>query len=137
MELKEKDYLIGIWWFPLPNNEGDVMGSVVKKHETGKWHLEYRFRYHKDDKVFDSEDRKSWYDATMDGNTPEKVVFESTDKLFNIFAMKAGSIIDYFDVRGDVTVFMQKTQQSPPPWMHTKSMSEQEFKEAYPDSKLA
>ncbi len=131
MELGEKDYLIGIWWYPLPDNTGDVMGSVVKKHGSNKWHLEYRFRYHADDKVFDSEDKKNWHDATLDASVPEEKVFKDVDFAFTQMAMKAGAIVDYFNVRGDVEVFMQKVQQQPPPWMHMKTVTEEEFNKQY------
>jgi hypothetical protein len=52
--------------------DSDWMGSAWHG-EDDELHLSYRFRYYEDNKSFDSEDRKVWYDMTIHGDTPEAV----------------------------------------------------------------
>ncbi len=48
---------VGIWFVGLPDS--DWLASIFIKD--GKACLIYRFRYHVDDKSFDSKDEKNWY----------------------------------------------------------------------------
>jgi len=48
---------IGIWFVGMP--ESDWLASIYMKDD--KPCLVYRFRYHVDDKSFDSKDQKNWY----------------------------------------------------------------------------
>lgn len=58
--INEGDYVLGIWFVSAPSGD-DWMGCVIRPK--GKNHFEgnYRFRYRKDDNIFDSDDEKSWY----------------------------------------------------------------------------
>lgn len=51
----------------------DWLGAAWKDAE-GPWHVTYRFRYYRDDKVWDSLDEKNWYEATAEGKSKEEVV---------------------------------------------------------------
>lgn len=51
----------------------DYLAAVWRDVE-GPWHLDYRFRYYKDSKNFDSDDEKSAYSVTMDRDVPEEKV---------------------------------------------------------------
>lgn len=44
---------------------------MQKRLDTGKWKGDYRFRYKKDDKIFGSDDKKSWYSINpkLDGES--------------------------------------------------------------------
>lgn len=57
---------VGIWFLPTTENQ-DWMATVREIEPDAKYELVYRFRYYKDDKVFDSEDEKNWYKATATG----------------------------------------------------------------------
>ena len=41
--------------------------------EGSQWIMEYRFRYYKDDKVFDSKDVKNWYKMAAPAETNPRV----------------------------------------------------------------
>ncbi len=69
MTIRITEGTIGLWFVTLapdPNDVGDWLSSV--RREGDKYILTYRFRYYEDDKTFDSNDRKSWYEATTDVN---------------------------------------------------------------------
>ena len=59
IELNED--IVGIWYLVTIQNVQDYM-MVVSACEDGRYHIQYRFRYYLDDKVFrESSDMKSWY----------------------------------------------------------------------------
>jgi hypothetical protein len=51
---------VGIWFLAL-TDDCDWMCGVSETEPEKKYQINYRFRYHKDDKVFDSADEKSSY----------------------------------------------------------------------------
>lgn len=69
MTIKFDENTVGIWYVQL-SDDSDWLASVWM--DDGKGKLCYRFRYYKDDKVFESEDRKNWYDLET-GDT-EKLI---------------------------------------------------------------
>lgn len=64
MILDEK--IVGVWFLATMETQ-DWMASVREIEPDTKYELVWRFRYYNDDKVFDSEDRKSWYQGTVSG----------------------------------------------------------------------
>jgi len=66
MSLELSERTIGIWSVDLMNGS-DWLGSVWR--EGNQYVMEYRFRYHVDDKTFDSKDKKNWYRAKIAANT--------------------------------------------------------------------
>jgi hypothetical protein len=59
--------IVGIWYLSTIPNAQDWQAAVREIEPDNKYELVYRFRYYKDDKVFESEDRKSWYKGTITG----------------------------------------------------------------------
>jgi hypothetical protein len=58
--------IVGIWYVStLPNQ--DWMAGLSELEAEKKYKLVYRFRYYKDDKVFESKDTKSWYEGAVTG----------------------------------------------------------------------
>jgi hypothetical protein len=57
--------IIAIWFVELP--KADWLAAVREVVPEKKYELTYRFRYHVDDKAFDSKDKKSWYQGTVSG----------------------------------------------------------------------
>lgn len=58
--------IVGVWFLNhLPMQ--DWMAAVQEIEPDSKYKLTYRFRYYKDDKVFDSEDKKNWYEGEVTG----------------------------------------------------------------------
>ena len=69
------DYVLGIWSLSNPGKQ-DWLAIVRKDSTTGQWVLKYRFRYYVDDKLWDSEDRKSGTVVEIDGSAPEDKMVE-------------------------------------------------------------
>lgn len=57
---------VGIW-FVVPGPGVDWMASVREVTPNEEYQITYRFRYHKDDKAFESADKKSWFKGTCEG----------------------------------------------------------------------
>jgi phage terminase Nu1 subunit (DNA packaging protein) len=83
---------VGIWFVGLPDS--DWLASIFM--ENGKPCLVYRFRYHVDDKSFDSKDQKNWY--RMEPNEGEA---GDVAKLVEVVRSIAGLMA----VRGDSEVY--------------------------------
>jgi hypothetical protein len=58
--------LVGIWFLGL-SDKSDWMAGLTEVTPDEKYELKYRFRYHEDDKIFDSADRKNWYEGIVTG----------------------------------------------------------------------
>jgi hypothetical protein len=59
----------------------DWLAHLSRTEQPDKFHFIYRLRTYVDDKIFDSEDRKSWREGTLTGPEPEvlrklRVIFE-------------------------------------------------------------
>jgi hypothetical protein len=73
---------IAMWYF-MPEEKLDFMGSLMATQEPvvmnqkQELNFEYRFRYYKDDLVFQSDDEKHWYGIKITDNTPQ----EALDKI--------------------------------------------------------
>ena len=65
MTLDEK--IVGIWYLVTIQNHQDWMAAIREIEPDKKYELTYRFRYYKDDKAFDSEDKKNWYSGICTG----------------------------------------------------------------------
>jgi hypothetical protein len=66
--------IVGVWFVSTVPNKQDWMAGVRELEPDAKYELTYRFRYYKDDKVFDSEDKKNWYRAMLTGRTRSYVI---------------------------------------------------------------
>jgi hypothetical protein len=105
--------MVGIWFVGLPDS--DWLASIFM--EDGKACLVYRFRYHVDDKAFDSKDKKNWY--RMEPNTGksgdvEKLV-DVVRSMAELMALKAGTevyelMMENFD---DLGAFLKEFQKAP------------------------
>lgn len=65
---------IALWFIGL-GDALDFMGCLKRASaQSPEFHFDYRFRYHRDEKVFDSEDVKHWYHMTARDKTEEEVL---------------------------------------------------------------
>lgn len=71
IEIKDGRYFCKMWF---TGTKGVDWLAVMWRDDDGPWTFQYRFRYHEDDKVFDSKDRKSWYEVKIPGDEPEDEV---------------------------------------------------------------
>lgn len=60
------DKLVGVWWLVLADKL-DWLCGITEIEPDQTYEIAYRFRYHKDDKIFDSKDRRSTTRLTVSG----------------------------------------------------------------------
>lgn len=66
------------------------------------WRFEYRFRYHVDDKAFDSKDKKSWYAfAARDRETGPRALIEAAMMIATMTAARYRGVLHVLDVNGN------------------------------------
>jgi hypothetical protein len=86
IEFKPGVYYLGIWFVTF--NKMDVLGAAWKEEKPGAdWEVTWRFRYYVNegkDSAWDHEDKKHWYGATINGDTPEDEVFEKFGSMFHM-----------------------------------------------------
>lgn len=61
MSFNLSENTIGLWFVAMSGQ--DWMAHIEERKDS--YHLEYRHRYYRDDKNFDSDDEKNWYAADM------------------------------------------------------------------------
>ncbi len=94
--IQEGTYFHGIWVIDTP--DVNYM-ACLSKPDGGKWKFQYRFRYITDDKVWDSDDKKSWYSMTMDGT--EEEVLPHLLKTMRMLANKMGAELEFIELKMD------------------------------------
>jgi len=132
IELKDGRYFKAIMQFEFkgtfdPNGpsdkpfaSGNLLAAIFTDDpERKKWVLLYRFRYYVDDVVgLESEDPKSWYSMTSEGE--ENELFNETRAAFEKMAAETNSTLNVTIIESDaVDVQMEKIQASPN--MHTSN----------------
>lgn len=117
MEIKPNDYILGMWF--AEDMEGNNFLASVKK-TTEKWECEYRFRYIKDDNIFDSKDEKSFYRFTVGIEAPEEQVKGAMEMLFKCIKIKYNKFSEAVLVQGNVDKFFKAVEGKP--WCNMKKM---------------
>lgn len=79
VELNEKDHIVCIW--QADDLDGNNFLMLLRKRD-GCYLIDYRFRYRRDEKVFDSKDEKSFYNCVCKPETTETEVFEACKHVF-------------------------------------------------------
>jgi hypothetical protein len=105
------DKIVGVWF--LATGPGvDWMASVREIQPDERYQLSYRFRYHKDDKPFDSDDEKHWYKAEIRATRQYVILgIRSTGK--QLEAMGAESpLYEYLNDKG-FDEFWERFQNAP------------------------
>jgi len=105
IELNDKTRVHGFWFCGM---DGIDWLAVVIKQGDGAWEAIWRFRYHKDDKHFDSNDEKMWYRISPQSPGPElrgdvapKVLVQSMDTIARKISKKMNSKYEYIHVGGN------------------------------------
>lgn len=107
MEIKDTDYIL---CFAIGNSApkrengktSDFLLSCLKRDN--EWLVEYRFRYHKDNKVFDSEDKKSFYNISLI-DKPEEYIISTLNQFIEVVRVKYPDT-ELTLVQGDTDKFM-------------------------------
>lgn len=101
IELDSNTYILGFWFCSDLQTGNDWLCNVIRDPADGGWKGKYRFRYRQDEKLWDSEDRKVWYDFKPVANDTEEKIIQVLDdfqKQVSIIFMETDKII----VQGDM-----------------------------------
>lgn len=120
IEIRPENYYWGMWY--ASHEKGDLMGAAWKE-PGGNWILRFRFRTYKDDRVFDSEDTKSWYELrAKDGE--DKTMEEMQHKFTAILAITGVRAnvqsLSFIPCKGYGEDFAKICLNPERPYMHTK-----------------
>ena len=106
------DKLVGIWFLGLTEHSDWLCGLSELQLDV-EYQISYRFRYHKDGKIFDSKDERSVYRATIKSTRAYAVagVRLMADRLTQAGATRAVEEILVHD--GDLDRFIRELQDKP------------------------
>jgi len=119
IELKPGRYYVGVWWMAWTG--GDWMACIWNDGE--RECLQYRFRYHVDDKVFDSDDQKSWYEMTREIQ-PDAVIVQEMNTSVRALGAAIGAVeIEYIYIGGDSEKVFRAIVNAP--WAHFRKAGDE------------
>jgi hypothetical protein len=121
LELTEDTLVDTIFFVGGQFPDGSTMDWLghVSKQPGEPWRMEYRFRYHEDDKDFDSDDRKSWYAYV--NNDPAKGPEELVQALQMVALLTCKQYegeLWILEVKGNGMAAKEMLEQQP--WCHMK-----------------
>lgn len=124
MSIEFSEDTVGLWY--VPSHMRDWMCGLSRAGDEFK--IQYRFRYyeHPTD-AWDGKDRKSWYEATVGGESREEVLAKFRE-LAALLAIKFGDGIVYELVRGldeSFDSFVERFQALP--FIHKRDVSAEEY----------
>jgi len=125
MEFTVDDYILGMWFAEAPNGDNWQM-TIIKRD--GKWLGEYRFRYKKDDKVWHSNDRKSFYNFKIPEEETEEEVLKKMEVFFDVIKIQYPRG-EFISIKGDFNKFIFRMAQEP--WFNIKKISQEDFEKEY------
>lgn len=127
IEIKKENHYIGILFADIATPAGDILGTAWRE-PSGKVVTKLRVRYHVDDKAFDSEDIKRWYeDAKLDAATAEAKLREMLTEGIQLGYLTRGC---YIPINGDGDAMAKELMSGDRPWIHTKQLTPDEAKAA-------
>lgn len=118
IELDNNSYIVGMWFSSDPKTNNDWLACVIKDPENPlKYKGWSRFRYTKDEKIFDSEDEKSWTQfSSQEGHTEQAMIdfMEMSQKVIETGYPDKDHII----VKGNLEKLIELSKTKP--WMNIK-----------------
>lgn len=129
IEIRPGMYFVGIWQAAI--NGGDFMAAMWRNDQDHVWEAKYRFRYHKDDKVFNSQDTRKWYRLRSqdDSYTEKEKMKYALDQL-----MVAGEALGYMtdtsytECEGDGAKMMELMSGPDMPTFHVRHAEREELR---------
>ncbi len=121
-EFNEKSY-ISQFWVAADYNDNNFLMFLHKGEE--KWIVDYRFRYVKDDKIWNSSDEKSFYRFGAPLTYSEDEMLEKLNQMFELISCRYQRAFSQ-QVRGGFDKCMEMMKRYPEIF-HTKEMSVEEF----------
>lgn len=117
---------VGIWFIGISDKQ-DWLAGLTEVEPDSKYLLQYRFRYHNDDKIFDSKDKKNWYEGTVSGT--RNYCLLSLRNVAQELALRAGGQTVYEILNeGNMEDFMRRFQDMPFAFARTGSLTNNEKK---------
>lgn len=104
---------------------GNMMGMLERPADRPQaWKLTYRFRYYRDERIFEHNDKTTWYTAAIHG--PQKKVEKKTLELVALLADVAnGDEANIMRINGDHEKFMEiASGPNAPEWLHARQEPE-------------
>lgn len=115
---------IGLWSVAL-GDSGNWLALLARKDQGIT--LTYRFRWYRDDKVYDSKDKKNWYQVEAKSTSPERGI-EITRKAFNDILHASVANKGWELLRGERNMEEFMAELVKMPGMHAKTVSEDQVK---------
>lgn len=115
MQFEIDDYILGVW--QADGLDSNFLMFVKQDKESNSWIGEYRFRYFKDEKIFDSEDDKS-RTVFKAKNKSEAEMLGSVNALFLVIQMKYPINPNFTLVQGDFKKMLKLICEFP--WFNCK-----------------
>lgn len=118
-ELREHTHIYKLWYVEL-GDKGNLLGMVLRD-PPDEWRLEYRFRWYRDKKVFNSDDERSFYGFKAKEPDARDRLVDSFDTMLAMVATNwPNATISrvHIDKAGQAARDMLLAQ----PWAHTKAM---------------
>jgi hypothetical protein len=104
---------------------GDVTGLLWRKNEEiNNWVLQFRFRYYKGTRIWDSEDERTWNWVQITNKTQEEartaidVVLQSMQMAADILEQAPPPAPDRIPINGDLDRFREIMDERQPDWWH-------------------
>ena len=117
MSIAFNDRIQGLWYVGW--DSGDWMAAVESLDDCAK--IIYRFRWYRDHKVFDSDDVKSWYEAT--GDDIAKAIEAVNTMARGLEQINGGK--SYQIMRGTLTTKEMFEQVKLLPFVHSQTVTKQ------------
>lgn len=118
-DLKEDDYILGVWFIAWETC--DWVASIQKKDD-GDYQLRYRFRYYNEESTspFDGKDRKSIYSGTTPFRDEEKIIAEIDNVQNRMIEDRPALLRDRIIVRGNAEKLIDALKGKE--WAHIKKL---------------
>jgi hypothetical protein len=114
--------IVALWFVATIPDEQDWMAAIRELVPDEKYELVYRFRYYKDDKAFDSEDKRSWYRAELTG-TRNYVLLTFRNLAERLHLASSGPLYEVLNDKG-MDDFLRRFQDMP--FVHARMLSKGE-----------
>lgn len=117
IQIDEQSYIVGVWFSSCPETQNNWLACVIRDPENPKCFKGWsRFRYVKDDKIFDGEDEKSWTTLTAEDKTENEFIMMLD--MVQVGIEEGYPDKDRVIVQGDIHKMMKLTKDKA--WMHMK-----------------
>lgn len=126
MEVQDNDYILGAWIVSLPGVR-DWMATVKRPggDPLAPWRAEYRFRYYVDEKIWGSDDKKSFFQGELPPEMPEEAVEGIWEKMMHSLREAGfGTQMEHISVKGGPEAMIEAFSLSD--MMHMKTFSAEE-----------